>query len=98
MLSILRSVQGPTQVTPHCVACQLYEEYGDREAVLYIEQWDSKLEFQEHVRSEPYRRILAAIELSKTPPELCFHQVSATEGLELVHRLRGTAQSAPQTS
>lgn len=92
VLWALRSVQGPTQVKPCCLASQVYEENGDKGAVLYLEEWESKPEFCEHVRSELYRRILATMDLSESPPELCFHAVSATEGLELVQRLLAPAK------
>ena len=96
MLAILRSVQGPTQVQPHCLACELYEEHDYSSAVLYLEKWDSEDAFQEHVRSELYRRILAAMELSKAQPEQSFHQVAATQGFELVKRLRGSNEADSQ--
>jgi quinol monooxygenase YgiN len=87
-LAALRSVQGPTQVKPHCAASQVYEEDGEAGAILYLEEWESEPEFRDHVRSDLYRRILAAIDLSTAPPELCFYDVSASHGLELVHQIR----------
>jgi hypothetical protein len=76
------------------LASQVYEEAGYKGAVLYLEEWESKPEFCEHVRSEHYRRILATMDLSESPPELCFHDVSATEGLELVQRLPSARKAA----
>jgi hypothetical protein len=42
-----------------------------------------------YIRSDFYRRILAAIELSSRAPEVRFDHVSATEGMELIEALRG---------
>jgi quinol monooxygenase YgiN len=39
VLWALRSVQGPTQVKPCCLASQVYVENGDKGAVLYLEEW-----------------------------------------------------------
>jgi quinol monooxygenase YgiN len=89
LLAALRSVLGPTQAKPSCLAAQVYEEDGYPTAVLYLEEWDSEPEFRAHVRSELYRRVLASIDLSKSVPELCFYQVSARQGLELVQQIRG---------
>jgi quinol monooxygenase YgiN len=88
VLNILRSVQGPTQVKPHCVAARLFEEDGYDESILYVECWDSEEEFERHVRSDLYRRILEAMELSRQAPELNFHRVTATQGIERVAALR----------
>ena len=90
VLELLRSVQGPTQDKPCCLAVQVYEEDGHTGAILYTEEWDSELEFCDHVRSELYRRVLAAIDISKSAPELCFYRVSVTQGLELVDQIRNS--------
>jgi quinol monooxygenase YgiN len=88
-LGVLRSVQGPTQAQPHCLTCRIYEEDGYEEAVFYIEKWDSEAALEQHICSELYRRILAALELSRVPPEIHFHYVSATKGMDLIAALRG---------
>ena len=89
LLALLRSVQGPTQAQAHCLECRIYEEDGYDDAILYMETWDSDPEFQRHVCSDSYRRVLAAVEVSRMPPEIAFHQVSVTKGLELIQELRG---------
>ena len=88
LLSILRAIQGPTKVRPHCVSCQVYEEDGYDEAILYLEQWDSETEFQRHARSDQYRQVLEAVELSRRTPEILFHQVSQTRSMDLLEELR----------
>jgi quinol monooxygenase YgiN len=88
VLATLRSVQGPTQAEPSCSAAQVYEEDGPEQAILYVEEWGSESEFRDHVRSALYRRILAAIDLSKSAPEISFYNVSTVQGLELVQQIR----------
>jgi quinol monooxygenase YgiN len=89
VLGILRAIQGPTKIQPHCASSQVYEEDGYEEAILYMEQWDSKLEFHRHARSDLYRQILEAVELSRQTPEIHFHEVSETRGMDLLEELRG---------
>ena len=93
VLELLRSVQGPTQVKPCCLAAQVYVEDGHNGAILYTEEWDSEEELCEHVRSELYRRVLAAMDISKSAPELRFYQVSTARGLELVSQIRNSPRS-----
>ena len=90
LLSLLRAIQGPIKVQPHCTSCQVYEEDGYDEAVLYLEQWDSEPEFHRHVRSDRYRQVLEAVELSRRAPEIRFHQVSSTRGIDLLEELRSS--------
>jgi|SRR6185369_14909052 quinol monooxygenase YgiN len=89
LLTILRSVQGPIKAQPHNQCCRVYEEDGFDGAVLYMERWDSEPEFERHVRSEAYRRILAVIEFSRKPPEIVFDYVTTSRGMDLIEALRG---------
>lgn len=81
-------MQGPIQVQPHCQSCRIYEEDDLENAVLYMERWDSEAEFERHIRSELYRRILTGVEFSRKTPEIAFHYVSTTKGIGLVEALR----------
>ena len=73
---------------PGCVACHIYEEQEPDGAVVLVEKWETRETLEEHLRSEAYRRVLGAIELSSAPPEVSFDCVTATEGMELIERSR----------
>ena len=88
VLEILRSVQGPVLAQPGSAECRIYEEQGPEAAVVLLERWESQAALETHLRSETYRRILGAIELSGGPPEVCFDHVCNSEGMELIERLR----------
>ena len=91
ILEVFRTIQGPVLSQPGCVACHIYEEQGPEPAVVLVERWESRATLEAHLRSETYRRILGAIELSGGPPEVRFDHVSATEGMELIERSRKPA-------
>ncbi len=59
--------------------------------IRYAEQWESEESLCEHIRSDLYRRVLAALELSKRPPEVTFYYCSQTKGLELIEAARRQA-------
>ena len=88
VLEILRSVQGPVLAQPGCAECRIYEEQGPEAAVVLLERWESPAALETHLRSETYRRILGAIELSGDRPDIRFEHVSASEGIELIERSR----------
>jgi quinol monooxygenase YgiN len=88
VLEVFRAIQGPVLAQPGCAACHIYEEQGSELAVVLVERWESKEALEAHLRSEAYRRILGAIELSGAPPEVQFDHVSATNGMELIERSR----------
>jgi quinol monooxygenase YgiN len=88
VLEILRSILGPVLAQPGCVDCSIYEEEGPDRAVLLIERFDTDEALRAHLRSELYRRILGALELSEGRPDVRFERVSAREGLEVTERQR----------
>jgi quinol monooxygenase YgiN len=88
VLEVFRAIQGPVLAQPGCTACHIYEEQGSEPAVVLVERWESQAALEAHLRSETYRRILGAIELSGGPPEVCFDYVSATDGMDLIERSR----------
>jgi len=88
VLEVLQSVQGPVRAQPGCIACDIYDEHGPESAIVFIERFESDEALDEHLRSEAYRRILGAVELSGASPDIRFDHVSVSEGMELIHRSR----------
>jgi quinol monooxygenase YgiN len=88
ILELLRFVEGQIQVKTGCSDCAVYEKCDQRNSIIYVEQWQSKEELNHHIRSDLYRGILAAMELSSERPEISFHEVSETKGIELIDGLR----------
>ena len=95
VLDILRSVIGSTRLRSGCIDCAVYTDQGEAQTILYLEQWQSREPLDRHIRSELYFRVLSAMELANEPPEIYFHEVSDTRGLEYVESLR-TASPANQ--
>ena len=76
------------EAQPGCLACHIYEEQGAEPAIVLVERWETQSALEAHLRSEAYRRVLGAVELSGSPPEVSFDYVSATDGIELIERSR----------
>jgi quinol monooxygenase YgiN len=101
VLEVFQAIQGPVLAQPGCAGCHVYEEQGREQAIVLVEMWDTQAALEAHLRSEAYRRVLGAIELSGAPPEVRFDHVSATEGMELIERSRipaGTATTKGEES
>ena len=94
ILEVFRAVQGPVRAQPGCLACHIYEEQGSEPAIVLVERWETQPALEAHLRSEAYRRVLGAVELSGSPPEVSFDYVSATDGIELIERSRAPGARA----
>lgn len=79
---------GPTRVEPGCVACHLYQDVTNLNCLHFQCLWKSEADFLRHLRSENYKQVLILMELSAEPPDLQFHTVFETRGMEVVHTTR----------
>ena len=89
VLRALAAQLGPTRVQPGCLRCDLYRDVEDQGAITLVEEWDSQAELDCRLRSEDYRAVLAAIELSREQPLIHFDTVIRRAGQEIVASARG---------
>jgi quinol monooxygenase YgiN len=94
VIGILNRIESETQFLFGCAGCSVFEQAPPGQAILYLETWVSEEELRRHVQSDLYRWALAAMELASEPPEICFHRISDTRGLDMVESLRGSRQDA----
>lgn len=77
-----------TRVQPGCRACHLLTDIEDPRGIVLLEEWDTQEHLDRHLRSEDYRRVLAAIELSQEAPQIHFDTVATRGGIEVVEAAR----------
>jgi quinol monooxygenase YgiN len=92
-IEILKSVQSLTWPSAGCMGCWLSEEDYQQPHIRYTEQWQSDQALEEHLRSDLYRRVLAAMELSKQEPEVAFYFTEETRGFDLIEEVRGDGKA-----
>ena len=89
ILEVLFSVKGPTEGESGCISCSIYQELQDEHILAYVEVWQNKENLVNHIRSELYRKILTAMDMSSGPPEVQFRSISSTEGMDLIKKSLG---------
>jgi quinol monooxygenase YgiN len=88
MLDILQSVEDQTRLECRCIVGGVFVQSLEEVSILYLEQWSSKEDLYRHIQSPLYRWVLSAMELSCEPPEISFHEVTRTYGMDLIESLR----------
>jgi quinol monooxygenase YgiN len=88
LIELLRSVLDLSRPCPGRMGCWLSEEDSLQNRIIYAEQWETEEALHEHIRSDLYRRLLSAIELSERPPEVKFYYATETRGFDLVESIR----------
>ncbi len=98
IMKIFWLLLGPVRAEPGCQGCRLYEEVGDENMFLYVEEWDTQENLERHMRSARYERLLAIMETSAGPPTLRYDVVSCSRGMEYLEAVRlGTGATSPKS-
>ena len=84
-LDILGYVSAQVQYEPSCISSRLYRGVDDVRAIIVEELWTDNERMLHHLRSEEYRRVLLAVEMSEEPPEIRFEEISQTNELETIN-------------
>ena len=86
---LLRAVVGPCSAQRGCRGCRMLQDQEDPAAIWLLQEWDSLEDLKKHFRSEAFHWLLAAMDLSVSPPDLRFLFVDRTCGIELVEESGG---------
>lgn len=93
--SVLRSLIGPVRAEPGCRATRLLTDTGREGELIWVEEWVGIDDFEQHLRSQAFRQILAVIELADAPPEIEIDDVNSRRGFELIEELLGAVSTNP---
>jgi len=77
-----------------CRACDVSTEAADAGVVHYREEWESEAAFREHVRSEEFRRVLIAMDMSSEEPRIVAGNLTGHSGMAYLREFR-EPNSAP---
>lgn len=88
-LKTIHAMIGPTSVEPGCLHCGFYSSTQNDDELMLLEKWESQAHLERHLRSDDFRKLLAAMETANEPPEISFNKVGSIEGMEMVEALIG---------
>jgi quinol monooxygenase YgiN len=88
VISSLLPVVRSTRAQAGCRGCAVLTDVEDPRTLLLREEWDSQEQLDRHLRSEDYRLVLAAIELSQAAPQIRFDTVTTRAGIEMIEAAR----------
>ncbi len=59
VVEVFSLLLGPVRVEPGCLSCELYQDAGNGDEILYVEEWETPDQLERHMRSCRYERLLA---------------------------------------
>src|ERR1700709_1968426 len=94
LLRTLGSMLGPTRVAPGCLDARLYSDLDKRKALLLVEDWESREQFERNLDTAKLNAIVAIIELSSEAPVVRLDSVQRQEGIDTLAPHRRTSGAA----
>jgi quinol monooxygenase YgiN len=88
ILDILRNAEFLNRTKSGCLETSVYVKKFEEDVILYLEHWETREDFEHHVRSSHYDRILAALDLARDPPEIDFFENDSLGGMEVIGAIR----------
>ena len=81
----LAAMIGPTRAAPGCRAARLYSDPLNRcKALLLVEDWDSREQFERNLDAAKLNAIVSAIELCSEAPVVRLDAVERAEGMDVL--------------
>lgn len=88
VIDVLESIRCLVATQSECLGCFFTSGAGPGSSICYLERWASRAGLDRHLRSPLYCRLLEAMELSRLPPTVEFHQLTPIGGLDLIEKIR----------
>jgi quinol monooxygenase YgiN len=86
VLDTLRRLVEPTRVLSGCSCCDLFQDAQDPNRIALLERWQDEAALNRHLRSRPFRAVLAALDLAVEQPDIQFDWVAQGRGLDYVEQ------------
>jgi quinol monooxygenase YgiN len=92
-LKILKSMVARNQARPDdCAFCRICEDVLEDNILQFEEMWRSEEEFERHLRSDDYRKVLLVLEMALKQPEIRFDTISSSTGIDTIEKARSRAK------
>jgi quinol monooxygenase YgiN len=87
-LKIIRSVAEQCRDYPGCLFSYVYGDLQEKNVLVLEELWGTEEDLNHHIRSEEYRNLLLVLEMGAKKPEIRFHTISSSTGIESIEKAR----------
>ncbi|MDF7806930.1 antibiotic biosynthesis monooxygenase [Pontiellaceae bacterium B12219] len=86
-IQLLISGCGKTEAKPGCQQCQVTKDTVKGNRVRYTEAWNTQADFDRHLQSEEFRRVLVALDMCCEEPKVAVGNFSGHTGLPYLQQM-----------
>ena len=88
VMQTLLSMIEPTENGRGCLSCHVSRDIEDKNVFSLIEEWETREDLDDHIKSARFSVLLGTKSLLCEPPQIEIHTVSQSEGMEVIHAAR----------
>ena len=88
VMQTLLSMIDPTENERGCQSCQIFRGIEDQNVFSLIEEWESRQNLDDHIKSDRFSVLLGTKSLLCEPQQIEIHTVSKSEGMEVIYATR----------
>ena len=89
ILKTIHAMIGPTNAQPGCLHCELFSSTQNDDQLLLLEKWDSQESLEQHIKSDEFRKVMAAMDSACEPPKIRFYETNTLGGMDLLEKIFG---------
>jgi quinol monooxygenase YgiN len=84
VMQTLLSMIEPSENERGCLSCHLFRDIEDTNAFSLIENWKTREDLDDHIKSDRFSVLLGTKSLLCEPPQIEIHTISHSEGMETI--------------
>ena len=84
VLQTLKAILGPIRRERGCVSCNCYLDVEDESVLLFEEEWKTREDLENHLRSDHFGVLNGAMKLLRLEPDIRFNAIVSIAGRESV--------------
>ena len=88
VMQTLLSMIEPTENGKGCLSCHVFRDIEDKKALTLIEEWETREDLDDHIKSDKFSVLLGTKSLLCEPPQIEIHTVSHSQGMATVNAVR----------
>jgi len=88
VLQTIKAILGPIRREHGCISCNCYVDLEDERIFYFEEEWKTREDLENHLRSDHFGVLNGAMRLLRVEPDIRFNTIASTAGLEAIKAAR----------
>lgn len=88
VLQTVKAIIGPIRSERGCISCNCYADVEDENVLFFEEEWKTREDLENHLRSSHFGILNGAMRLLHIEPDIKFNTIASTIGPEAIQAAR----------